>query len=92
MPKVTFKKTNQTVDTAPGKMLKEIIKEQGWPVAFGCEGGVCGTCLIKISEGAENLNPIEGNEKQTLSAMGLEDGTHRLACQCKVNGDITIEV
>jgi len=92
IPKVTFKNTNQTIDTAPGRPLKDVIKEQSWPVAYGCENGVCGTCLVKISDGVNNLNPIEGNEKQTLSAMGLNDGSHRLSCQCKINGDVTIEV
>jgi len=91
MPKITFKKTGQTVDTAAGKMLKDVVKEQDWPVAFGCENGVCGTCLIKVSEGAKNLSPTEGNEKQTLGAMGIDDGNHRLTCQCKINGDATIE-
>ena len=91
MPKVTFQSTGQTVDVAMSANLKEIIQKNGWPIPFGCENGICGTCLISIVEGKENLNSAEGHEAQTLKAMGKNDGTYRLACQCKVLGDVTID-
>lgn len=91
MPKITFSNTGQTAEAETGSSLTELIQKNGWPIPFGCENGICGTCLIKISEGAANLNEPNEHEAQTLKAMGKADGMHRLACQCRINGDMTIE-
>lgn len=91
MSKITFKNTGETIETAQGTLLKDVARDKGWPIAFGCEDGVCGTCLVKIESGKENLNPMEEKEDQTLEMMCMKDGEHRLACQCKVNGDVTFE-
>ncbi|KKR09353.1 MAG: ferredoxin [Candidatus Peregrinibacteria bacterium GW2011_GWF2_39_17] len=91
MPKVTFKTTGQTVEVPKGKNLREVIQENGWPIPFGCENGICGTCLVQIVSGKENLEPIQEAEDQTLKAMGQANGDHRLACQCEVMGDVVIE-
>ena len=48
-------------------------------VVFGCSMGICGTCLIEVEEGMENLSELSENEKD----MCLEDN-ERLLCQCKV--------
>ena len=90
MPKVKLHSTGEEVEVSAGTSLKDVTKEHSWPMAYGCEDGMCGTCIVKIVEGMENLSPIEEKEKQTLSVMGMDDGTHRLCCQCIVNGDITI--
>ncbi|MFA6992020.1 MAG: 2Fe-2S iron-sulfur cluster-binding protein [Candidatus Gracilibacteria bacterium] len=92
MPKITFKNTNQTIETAPNKPLKEITKEQGWSIPYGCEDGVCGTCLLRVAANPQGLSSAEEKEIQTLDAMGLNDGNHRLGCQCKIVGDTTIEI
>jgi len=92
MPKVTFTNTGQTVQTDDGGSLQEVAQVEGWPIPFGCENGICGTCLVTIGQGKENLNKVEEIEAQTLEAMGMDDGEHRLACQCQVSGgDVTIE-
>ena len=91
MPKVTFKNSGEQIETAQGSFLKDAVREKGWPIAFGCEDGVCGTCIIQIHEGKENLDAMEEKEGQTLDMMGLKDGEHSLCCQCKVNGDVTFE-
>lgn len=91
MPKVTFLDTGEEVEVKTGTSLKDISKEKGWPIAYGCEDGVCGTCIVKIEKGKENLTPIDEKEGQTLDMMGMKDGKHRLACQCKINGDVKIK-
>lgn len=90
MPKVIFLDTGESGEIAAGACLKDVIKEKGWPVAFGCEDGVCGTCIVKVEEGMKNLSPAGERENQTLDMMGMKDGAHRLACQCFVNGDCKI--
>ena len=91
MSKVTFSNTGAEGELEDGESLKEVIKTAGWPIAFGCEDGVCGTCIVNVEEGAENLSPMGEVEDQTLDMMMMKDGKHRLACQCKANGDVKIK-
>lgn len=56
-------------------------------VFFGCQHGGCGTCLIEVKEGEENLSDKTENEKR----FGF-DSRHRLACQCRIKkGDVEID-
>jgi len=91
MAKVIYDNTGEEIEVENGKNLKDLTSEKGWNVAYGCEDGFCGTCLVELVEGAENLSKIDDVEETTLTAMGLLDGKHRLACQCKINGDIKIK-
>lgn len=90
MPKVTFKDDDLDVDVEDGANLRDVAMEEGASIPFGCEQGICGTCLSNIPEGAENLSEMEDQEKETVDAMGGEPG-QRLLCQCQVHGDVTIE-
>jgi ferredoxin len=47
--------------------------------------------MIRVLEGAENLSPMKDHERDFLETMAAEDN-ERLACQCKVLGDVKIEV
>ena len=91
MPKVKFQDTGDEVEVDAGSELKDVTKDEGWPIAYGCEDGVCGTCIVDIVEGKENISPKEEVESQTLDMMCMNDGEHRLCCQCKVNGDIEMK-
>ncbi len=70
---------------ADGSPIKEAAKNLGIP--FSCENGICGSCMINVLEGVENLS--EPNEAE--KAYGVT-GKTRLACQCKLkSGDVKIE-
>lgn len=58
--------------------IKPACKKLGVP--FSCEDGDCGTCMIEVEEGMENLSEKSDPEK----AMGIVDGNYRLACQCRI--------
>lgn len=90
MPKVIFKDDELEIETEVGSNLRDIAQAEGASIPFGCEQGICGTCLIILPQGDDNVSDIEDQEKETLSAMGAEDG-QRLACQCQVEGDVTVE-
>ncbi|MDP8212148.1 MAG: 2Fe-2S iron-sulfur cluster-binding protein [Candidatus Zapsychrus exili] len=60
-----------------GDKISEACKSSG--VVFSCNAGACGSCLIKVLEGADNLNDLTAEEKD----LGL-DKTTRLACRCKI--------
>jgi len=58
---------------------------------FSCRKGNCGICLFKVIEGEENLSPRQPQEEKFLSAMRA-DKEERLACQCRVFDDLTMEI
>lgn len=91
MFKVKFTNNGEEAEATDGQELKDLTKENGWPIAYGCEDGVCGTCIVDVKEGKDSLSEMEDKEKQTMSIMGMDDGEHRLACQCQVKGDCEIE-
>lgn len=54
-----------------------------------CGGyGQCGTCIVEIVEGMENLSPPTETEKKKLKK---KPNTYRLACQTLVQGAITVK-
>lgn len=61
-----------------GEKIKEKCEEAGIP--FACEEGICGTCVIEVEEGMENLSEYTQEE---LDFLG-DPGSERLACQCRI--------
>jgi len=101
MPKVTFVKEKLELEVPQGANLRDEAMKAGLEVYMGinryvnCFGhGSCGTCKVAVKKGAENLSPKGVMEKFTLwrmlSVIGHEQEA-RLACQCQVLGDCTIE-
>ena len=75
---------NESVDITDGDSIKEACRRLD--VLFGCESGLCGTCILEIVEGAQNLS----ERTEAEEAMGLPDN-HRLACQCRLlHGSVKI--
>ncbi|HRD55750.1 MAG TPA: 2Fe-2S iron-sulfur cluster-binding protein [Parachlamydiaceae bacterium] len=79
MAKLIFDHNEEEVELPDDSPIAEACEEAGVP--FACTEGVCGTCVIEIKEGQENLNPPTQEEKDFLGD-GTED--ERLACQCKI--------
>lgn len=79
MAKIFFEHNKEEVELEDGAPIAEVCEEAGVP--FACTEGVCGTCVIEIKEGHENLSEPTQEE---LDFLG--DGTchERLACQCKI--------
>ncbi len=79
MPKLIFN-DDKTVNLEEDSPIKSHCEEAGIP--FGCEEGVCGTCVIEVEEGMEHLSEFTQEE---IDFLGDQD-TERLACQCKIKG------
>lgn len=88
MPKVTFTDDDLTIDAELDANLRDLAQAEGASIPFGCEQGICGTCLMKPDDETA-LSDIDDQERETLDAMGAEDG-ERLACQCRVQSDVDI--
>lgn len=60
-----------------------------WGKMTNCGGyGQCGTCVVDIVEGMENLSPRTSFEERKLKK---KPESYRLACQTLVNGDISVK-
>lgn len=76
MAKLIFEDTKEEYELADGASLIEACEEAGVP--FACTEGVCGTCVIEVTEGMENLSNFNQAEIDFLGELDRE----RLACQC----------
>ena len=79
MATLEFEHNGETNELADGSSIAEVCEDAGVP--FACTEGVCGTCVVEVSEGAENLSEPTEEEKDFL---GDDCSFERLACQCKI--------
>jgi len=79
MAKLIFDNNSEEVELEDGSSLQEVCEEAGVP--FACTEGVCGTCVIEVVEGNENLSSPSQEEKDFL---GDDCSEERLACQCSI--------
>lgn len=75
MPRITI--DGKFKDLEPGEPILTACEELGVP--FGCQAGSCGTCVIVVESGLENLFPPNHAEED----MGLRRN-ERLACQARI--------
>lgn len=61
------------------------------PIEFDCRKADCGICIIRVCDGAENLSLATPMEQDFLKAMRA-DPDERLACQCRILGDLCVRV
>ena len=91
---ITFVKEQKDVVVAQGSNLRQKALENGVDIytlkgkLMNCGGyGQCGTCLVEITEGMENLSPKTAFEEKVLRK---KPESFRLACQTLVNGPVSV--
>ena len=85
MAKIIFANNNETEELDDGERIQDACEGQGVP--FACTEGVCGTCIVEVEEGMENLSAYTQEEEDFLGEKGYE----RMACQCRLlQGDLKI--
>ncbi len=87
---ILFEDDQQTVQVNTGQSLYEICDEFPSSLLFGCREGTCGTCLIRVSEGLKNLSAIQSDEQDMLDILAPDEENVRLACQCIVQGHVSL--
>ncbi len=76
---------------ASGISLLQASLLAGIEIPQACGGrGSCTTCRVRVKQGAAALSPLQPAETEMLTESGLL-GSHRLACQARVLGDVVIE-
>lgn len=92
MPKanVTFENIGITVTVPAGTRLIEISEQVGAGITYGCREGECGTCMMRIVSGMENMSERSVLEDKVLQE-NMAGRNNRLACQAQVlGGDIVV--
>ena len=105
MPKITFVNEKKEIEVRAGANLRTEARKAGielhpWIFKYpglNCMGnGLCATCRVLVKKGMENLSKPGFVEKLSLNtihafeSIGYENEM-RLACQCTVKGDCTVE-
>lgn len=91
MPKVRFENDNLEIEVDAGATLNEAAFAAGASLPFGCRAGTCGTCVVTVTAGAENLDPLGFVEDDTLHVLGHADLGRRLGCQLILRqGQVTV--
>ena len=87
MPKanVTFEDIGITVTVTAGTRLIEVSEKVGAGITYSCREGECGTCIMKIVSGMENLAQRSVLEDKVLQE-NMAGRNNRLACQAQVLG------
>ena len=101
--RVTFEPAGATVEAddahypygphgEPGSLL-DIALSHGVEIPHACGGsGVCGTCLVTVVAGAENLSAPDDDELDTIERQPDNTPASRLACRAVVRGDVTVRI
>lgn len=94
MPTVEFSSENQesiSIEVKEGMSFTEIYDDCGVGPFFGCRSAACGSCEIEVIAGGENLSTIEQEEAQFLGSVH-DIPMRRLACQARINGNVSVKV
>ncbi|WP_421659507.1 2Fe-2S iron-sulfur cluster-binding protein [Leptothermofonsia sp. ETS-13] len=94
MTTINFLKENKEVVVSDGANLRFKALENGIDLyklvgkMMNCGGyGQCGTCIVEVKEGMENLSPRTEVE---IRKLRKKPETYRLACQTLVHGPVSI--
>ena len=94
MANIKFIKEDREVVAADGANLRIKAIENGIDVytlygkMMNCGGyGQCGTCIVEVVEGMENLSPRTPVEERKFKK---KPKNYRLACQALVNGPVSV--
>jgi uncharacterized 2Fe-2S/4Fe-4S cluster protein (DUF4445 family) len=95
MPRITFQPDLRNVEVRPGDQLLAAAWKAGVGIKSICGGrGKCGSCVVEIDAtpgGTGALEPASAAERDLLP-KDVPGKIYRLACQCEVNGDLTVSI
>lgn len=103
MHKVTFLPAGVTVEVDPSEYpfgreggpgsIMDVALGHGIDLEGVCGGaGVCGTCMVTVEAGMENLSEPGDDELDTIERQQDNNPNSRLACQAIVRGDVTVRL
>ena len=95
MSSIKFINEDKEIIVAQGANLREKAVQNQIDIytfkgkLMNCGGyGQCGTCVVEIVEGMENLSPRTDFESRKLAK---KPDSYRFACQALVNGEVSVK-
>ncbi|WLR52897.1 2Fe-2S iron-sulfur cluster-binding protein [Bacillus tianshenii] len=90
MAKVYYKTSGKEMEVPDNSNILRMSLRYEGDLPNRCGGGICGSCVMKIEDGAENLDDLKTQERRKLGEEWLEKG-YRLGCQTFINeGEVTV--
>ncbi len=87
---LSFTDIEVTVTVPAGTRIIEISDKLNSGIIYGCREGDCGTCLMKVVQGMENLSEPSALEARVLKEH-FAGRDARLACQAQaLGGEIVV--
>jgi len=83
---IDFDAQQHELETQPGEVLMELLREQEWGVAALC-GGMCScaTCHVYVDEAwLDRFPPKDSDEDELLEMMDHFQSNSRLSCQLRL--------
>ena len=88
--KIHLFKEQQEIDCSEDSTILKATLAAGINHTHVCGGRAkCSTCRVSIMDGIENCNPRNSAEKLIADKLNFPEKI-RLACQAKINGNISI--
>jgi ferredoxin len=88
--KLEFEDIGISVTVPAGVRVIEISEKVGSGIVYGCREGDCGTCMMEVTDGWNNLSTPSVLEDKVLRD-NMAGKHHRLACQAQVLGDVSVK-
>ena len=88
---ISHKGTDTDYTLRQGLGLQALAAAADTPIEFDCRAADCGICVVRVQKNPENLSEPTTEDRDFLKAMRA-DPDERLACQCRVKGDVTLLV
>lgn len=91
MPKVTILPAGVSAVVEPGEVLLEAGEKAGVEMEAGCFNCSCGTCVVEVVSGMENLEEPTPEELDVLDQWNKDPEKYRLTCCVHVKkGDVVL--
>ncbi|ELS32216.1 MULTISPECIES: 2Fe-2S iron-sulfur cluster-binding protein [Pseudanabaena] len=88
MPCIKLEPLGITINVSAKDKLWRSLKHAKVELAATCQGqGICGTCALRVFDGASSLSPMENLEQATLKNVRRDIALYRLTCQTSVLED-----
>ena len=84
MPKVTIQPGNHEAEVPEGTLLLDAGEAAGVDMEAGCFNCSCGTCVVAVDSGMENLEPPTDEELNVLDEWNKDPDKYRLTCCVRI--------
>lgn len=87
MKRVRVESHEDPVEVSTNARVLDAVLATRETLLMACGGkGLCATCHVYVTEGADHLSPMTPRERMSLPMLADRRPTSRLACQAKVLG------